>query len=157
MRLRIADDADLDTVVALRLAFMGEVRRRPDLGEHAALAEATRGFVATQHDAGTMRTWLAETADGTAVGITSVLLHAIPPLPEDLRPHSGYVINVWVAPDHRRRGIARALLDRCIAEVDELGIRRLFLFATTQGRPLYEAAGFAPDPIELQLPIPRTR
>jgi GNAT superfamily N-acetyltransferase len=56
----------------------------------------------------------------------------------------GVVGNMVVAERHRRRGIGRAILDRILADLRERGTRRLELYATADGRPLYAAAGFRP-------------
>lgn len=48
----------------------------------------------------------------------------------------------FVRPDWARRGIGRALLERCEAEARAHGFRRLELMATTPGERLYSAFGF---------------
>ena len=48
----------------------------------------------------------------------------------------------FVRPDWARRGIGRALLERCEAEARAHGFRRLELMATLPGERLYAAAGF---------------
>ena len=47
---------------------------------------------------------------------------------------------------HRRQGMASAVLDRLLAELDDRGIERIELHATPEGRPLYESRGFGPRP-----------
>ena len=152
MEIRIAGDDDLDALVALRLCFLAEVGDEPDLTADAELTRATAAFFATQMAAGTVRTWLAE-IEGALVGLVSVLVHAVPPMPEDPRTASGFVVNVWVDPAHRRRGIARALMVRAADDVDDLGLRRLALDTTDAGRPLCESLGYAPNPFELARPL----
>jgi GNAT superfamily N-acetyltransferase len=48
----------------------------------------------------------------------------------------------FVRPDWARRGIGRALLERCEAEARSQGFRRLELMATVPGERLYSAVGF---------------
>ena len=66
-------------------------------------------------------------------------------------------MNMYVGPAHRRRGIAQALLDEVIAAAPDLGLRGLFLHTTTEGRPVYEAAGFVDDPRVMLLPTDGSR
>jgi ribosomal protein S18 acetylase RimI-like enzyme len=40
----------------------------------------------------------------------------------------GYLYHLGVHPDFRRRGLATALVDRCLAELSRLGIRRCTIF-----------------------------
>ena len=60
----------------------------------------------------------------------------------------------FVHPDHARRGIARALLERCEAEAARTGFRELELMATLTGVRFYAAEGFAPGPT-VDVPIAR--
>jgi GNAT superfamily N-acetyltransferase len=54
----------------------------------------------------------------------------------------GVVGNMIVAEQHRRHGIGRAVLDAVMDDLRARGARRLELYATVDGRPLYERAGF---------------
>ena len=58
----------------------------------------------------------------------------------------GEIADVAVAPDARRRGIGRLLLERMTAEVVEAGARALYLEvreSNTAARALYQSLGFA--------------
>ncbi|KAI9041889.1 acyl-CoA N-acyltransferase [Aspergillus affinis] len=57
-----------------------------------------------------------------------------------LIPHV-HVDALFTHPDHQRKGVARALLQTCLREADELGIVT-FLEATQDGKPLYLKSGF---------------
>jgi GNAT superfamily N-acetyltransferase len=50
----------------------------------------------------------------------------------------------FVDPDHARRGIGRALLERCEAEARAQGFTRFELMGTLPGVPLYQALGYQP-------------
>ncbi|RMG40162.1 MAG: GNAT family N-acetyltransferase [Planctomycetota bacterium] len=57
----------------------------------------------------------------------------------------GAVQNVGIVPEHRRRGLGRALLLKCLAGFQESGIRRVTLEVTEQNRTaarLYASLGF---------------
>ncbi len=56
--------------------------------------------------------------------------------------HRGYVLNVFVEPEYRGRGLARALMELCVTEARSRGIRVVALHASDAGRPLYEKLGF---------------
>ncbi len=59
----------------------------------------------------------------------------------------------FVKPTWARRGIGRALIDRCEAEARAAGFRNMELMATLPGRRLYEVCGYAAgEPIEYPLP-----
>lgn len=153
MQIRLASSDDIPLVAELRRRFVAEVRGDPAIVDDVDFAEVTTAFVAEQHAAGTMRTWLAEVG-GRVIGLMSMLLRATTPQPADPRSLAGYVINVWVEPADRGRGVARAMLERCLADARAWGVRDVELIATDAGRPLYESLGFAEEPTALWLRLP---
>ena len=65
--------------------------------------------------------------------------------PHPLDPAGGaraYLLNVFVEPEYRRRGLARSLLELCVAEARRRNIRAVSLHASREGAPLYEQLGF---------------
>lgn len=150
MRIRETTADDLELVVGMRIAFLAD---RTDATHDlvAELGEPVRAFL-TEHDTWT---WVAEEDDGRCVAIATVVLNAVPPRPGELRTIEGYLINVYVVPDRRRQGLARAVLVEVLAAAAERGLRQVVLHATEDGRPLYEQLGFV-DPgtwMERKLPL----
>lgn len=130
------------------MAFLRE--EHDDLGTASFRAEVA-DFVDRATVADRWWSWLAETGDGIVVGGLSMLVQEVPPHPRDPRRLDGFVFNVWVAPERRRQGIGRRLVDACLEAARTDGLRRVALVATEDGRSLYEAAGFAADPDLLRL------
>ena len=65
---------------------------------------------------------------------------------------SGYIANVFVEPDFRHRGAARALTNAAIEWLRSVGCKVVKLQASRYGRPLYESIGFvATGEMELRL------
>jgi ribosomal protein S18 acetylase RimI-like enzyme len=65
--------------------------------------------------------------------------------PHTLHPvetERGYILNLFVEPDYRRRGLARSLIELCLEEGRRRDIAVLSLHASAEGRPLYESLGF---------------
>lgn len=63
---------------------------------------------------------------------------------------TGQVERMWVAPDVRRLGVGRRLLERLEAHARDCGIRRLRLVtnrALTEARALYHACGYVETPV----------
>jgi len=86
--------------------------------------------------------WIAED-EGRPVGSAGLLVLDWPPHPLDpAGEHRGYLLNVFVEPEFRRRGLARTLVDLFLAEARRRGIRVVTLHSSDPGRPLYEAFGF---------------
>ena len=52
------------------------------------------------------------------------------------------VVNVYTEPTHRRRGLARLLMDEVIQWARDMRVESLVLHAAPDGRPLYDQLGF---------------
>ncbi len=141
LQVRRLTPIDLELICAHRYSMFLEAGRDP-----AQLQQMTEHF----------RPWLQpRLADGryygfalmngselaAAIGLMSIEWPPHPSHPtQDLR---GYVLNVFVEPGYRRRGLASALMKLAEAEFAERGIGFAVLHATEVGKPVYEALGWA--------------
>ena len=141
MEIRTAELRDFGIVGELRSEFMAEHKGIALNAFPDRFHEATQRFIVRSHSDGTMVSWLAE-KEGDVIGLVSVVLQSVPPRPEDLRTVEGLVINMYVRQSERTQGTGGLLLQACVDSAAQYGIRRLNLHATTDGRPLYSAAGF---------------
>lgn len=81
-------------------------------------------------------TWVAREASGRVVGSTLGVL---------LTPEDGFVVDLTVAPDHRRRGLGAGLLSWQLAAMAEQGAVRVLLGVTAANASaveLYQRLGF---------------
>jgi 2-C-methyl-D-erythritol 4-phosphate cytidylyltransferase len=86
--------------------------------------------------------WIASD-DGRPIASAGLLILDWPPHPLDTSgDHRGYLLNVFVEPEYRKRGLAHALVDLCLAEARRRRIRVVALHTSDQARPIYEAFGF---------------
>jgi GNAT superfamily N-acetyltransferase len=58
---------------------------------------------------------------------------------------TGWIGALGVEPAARRRGVGAALTEACIAWLQERGAGTILLYATDQGRPVYEHLGFVAE------------
>jgi ribosomal protein S18 acetylase RimI-like enzyme len=141
--VREATVADLDTVVALRLALLREhgtnyiyKRLRADAPQRARRLFGSQ--LASAHEV----TYLAE-QDGEVVGILRCVESVGSPL---LYPDRyGYVSSVYVAPVARRRGVLKALLARAVRWCEERDLSEIRLHSTSDGdsaNAAWSALGF---------------
>ena len=81
--------------------------------------------------------------DERPVASAGLMLMDWPPGPFDpVGEIRGYILNVFVEPEYRGRGLATNVVEACMAESQRRGIRVITLHASNAGRPLYEALGF---------------
>ncbi|MDZ4763438.1 MAG: GNAT family N-acetyltransferase [Chloroflexota bacterium] len=90
--------------------------------------------------------WLAVARDEAGAeriigGAGLVFLDWIPGY-QSARPQRPYILNVYVQPDYRRRGIAPRLVNAILDHCKEEGWGYAWLHASEQGYPVYESMGF---------------
>jgi GNAT superfamily N-acetyltransferase len=127
-----------------------------------ALADSPDAFAATLADAQarTDATWQALLEKTVASPDHLPLVACVDGQPAGLawaRHEAGAVMvyQVWVAPEHRGRGIAQALLERLIGWARERGAARMELGVTAGDSPavrLYERLGFEANGAPVPMP-----
>jgi GNAT superfamily N-acetyltransferase len=114
------------------------------MAEECAMGQMRENFlswVRERLDDGRYVGWIAE-EDGRAVGGAALWIMDWPPMFLDPEPQRGYLLNFYVVPEARRRGVARELLALAVAEAKERRLGVVTLHASKYGRPLYEQFGF---------------
>ena len=155
--IRLAIPADAPVLARHRVEMFRDMGRLADERVADQVRAATEPELHTWLSAGTYVGWLALPADrpGEIAGGAGLQLRALLPRPSDdgrevVAGPEGYVMNVFVERQWRRRGVARLLMQHVLAYVRDNGIARCTLHASADGRPLYEALGFTPT-TELRL------
>jgi GNAT superfamily N-acetyltransferase len=110
-------------------------------------AASERFFRAAMED-GRYIAWFGEVDEALVAG-GGIQVGEIPPRPGPtgrmLRPGpQGLIVNVYVEPAWRGKGIAKALMDKMIRFSRLSGFSHLVLHASEAGRPIYESLGFEP-------------
>ena len=141
LETRIATIADAALISSHRRAMFEAMGR----GTPETLDTMTRSFepwLLPRLADGRYSGWI--TSDLSApIASAGLLILEWPPHPLD--PAGGtraYLLNVFVEPAWRGRGLARQLVKLCLAETRRRKIRIVSLHASDQGRPLYESLGF---------------
>ena len=92
---------------------------------------------------GSYRGWLLTTPDGEVVAGAGVQVRASIPRLEVLAGPEALVVDVFVEPYHRRRGLTRRLMVAILAWCRSAGIGRIVRHPTDTARLLYALLGFA--------------
>ncbi|MGD0732689.1 MAG: GNAT family N-acetyltransferase [Terracidiphilus sp.] len=141
LQTRTTTAADAALITAHRRAMFAAMGSGKD-SILDAMARHCEPWVARVIVEGKYSGWITED-DGRPVGSAGLLVLDWPPHPLDpAGEHRGYLLNVFVEPEYRRRGVARALVDLCLAEAHRRSIRVVTLHSSDAGRPLYETFGF---------------
>jgi len=142
-RLRPATIADADALVHHRVGMFTDMGVTMDV---AALEASFRSWLAALMPAGTYRAWLVEDDDGEIVAGGGITILPWPPGPGYKGDRLAFVYNVYVEAPHRRRGLARLIMDAIHAFCREAGITSVALNASRDGLPLYESMGYGVSP-----------
>ncbi|HXQ22618.1 MAG TPA: GNAT family N-acetyltransferase [Candidatus Acidoferrales bacterium] len=141
--VRAAIHADAAVIAHHRAAMFRDMGLIPD-DEVPAHETASRAYLAMALPSGEYLGWVVEVS-GEVVAGGGVLVRRM--LPRPGWPQGGeeaYVLNMYTEPAHRRRGLARALMETILAWCRARLITRVSLHASDDGRPLYESLGFLP-------------
>lgn len=118
-----------------------------EAGKHAADLVAMSPSFATwlrpRLEDGRYFGFIADSADGKPIAGVGLMVIDWPPHPShptDCR--RGYVLNLYVDPAFRGRGVARSLMEKSVQVFREQKIVYAVLHATDDGRPLYESSGW---------------
>jgi GNAT superfamily N-acetyltransferase len=97
-----------------------------------------------RYEAGELRWFLAYDAGRVIASAAGVLLDGYP---SDIciNRRVGYIAGVYVLPDWRHRGLARAVTVAALDWLWSIGCRLVRLHAADEARAIYEALGFVPS------------
>ena len=145
-RVRAATLDDVETLVRHRIGMFTDMGVPLDA---TTLDRTFRAWLADVMPAGTYRAWLIETGSGDVAAGGGITILPWPPGPRYMGTRLAFVYNVYTEPAHRRRGLARMLMDTIHLWCREAGITSIALNASEDGRPLYESLGYqvAPSPM----------
>ncbi|MDF2544820.1 MAG: hypothetical protein K0S47_4538 [Herbinix sp.] len=140
MEIRKATLSDLDSIVANRMEFIHSIHEDEFIIPEN-FAQDTYEYLKQHLVDDTISAWIAIEHD-VIVSIVIVCFYDLLPLISNLNGKTGYVLNVYTLPNHRRKGLATKVLTKIINESQERGVGKLYLNATEEGMPVYKKLGF---------------
>jgi GNAT superfamily N-acetyltransferase len=129
MEMRPMDFNEVRKVARLRVRILEELGGE----DPRPLLEATEDFLTRRLGSGGHFTSVAE-EEGRMVGIASLEVFERLPYPANLSVREGYVLNVYVEPASRRRGIAGALVRALVGAACRDCVGLLWPHASAHGR-----------------------
>jgi ribosomal protein S18 acetylase RimI-like enzyme len=142
-QIRAATPADAAVITHHRRRMFVDAGRQ-DNRILDVMAEHFKPWVEKRLGDGRYLGWLT-TEGGKVIAGAGLMVLDWPPHPLDPRQDKrGYMLNVYVEPEHRRKKLASELIDGVLAEARRQKIRVVALHSTDAGKPLYESNGFRP-------------
>ena len=141
----------LDLLVSTRVEVLRAANRLNDDVDMSGVERQSREYYAKALADGTHTAYLAFDGD-EFVGAGGVSYYRVMPTYHNPTGWKAYIMNMYVRPAYRRRGIATRMLDLLVKDARDRYIDCITLEATDAGRPLYAKYGFIPMEHEMELP-----
>ena len=147
--LRIATPEDIPFLVRHHGKMFEEIREKTgnpvDLSLLSTLENEYNNKLTREIPSGTCSAWVVDIGDWiVSSGAVSIVSYV--PVPHDLSSNIAFLHSVYTEKEYRHRHYARWITQAAAGYCRDRGIRRLYLFASDAGQPLYEKAGFVPVP-----------
>jgi GNAT superfamily N-acetyltransferase len=127
----------LDTFIEMRINQLREEGAKEDIDLVPALKDYYTKHIAD----GTFFSWIA-IADNVIIGTSGISIVEKPPYFGCPSGKIALLSSMFTAPEHRRKGIAKNLLSRVIADARANGCGTVQITASDMGVKLYTAFGF---------------
>ena len=138
MNYRIATIADLDKLTRLRMAM----RRELDADfQEEFLLPLTRDFFQRNISNGSHVVFVCED-EGRLIADAGLTLFEMMPTTSFPNGKVARLMNMYVVPEYRRKGIAKRLLEILAAYAREIDCARIMLNPSAAGKQLYLSFGF---------------
>ncbi|MGM9923823.1 MAG: GNAT family N-acetyltransferase [Bacillus sp. (in: firmicutes)] len=137
MHYRKATINDLPNLVELRKKQLIDEGMEPTIDIDSELAD----FFTNKLTDGTLIQWLVED-NKEIIACGAVIFYEFPPSYSNKTGKRAYIANMYTNEDYRGQGIATELLTRLVEEVTISGVSKIWLGASTMGRPVYKKFGF---------------
>ena len=137
--------SDVQELVRLRIGYLTADFGALDPEQEEALWRELPAYFELHLDHDLLAFVARDGEDGPIVCCAWLLLVTKPPSPRFPHGETGTLFNVYTVPEHRRRGLARKVMEVLIQAAREHRLDVLELNATDDGYPLYQSLGFEDD------------
>ena len=90
---------------------------------------------------GSLIEWIVEDNEET-IATGAIIFYDFPPSFTNMSGKRGYITNMFTKENYRGQGIATTLLTKLVDEARNVGVSKIWLGASTLGRPVYKKFGF---------------
>jgi GNAT superfamily N-acetyltransferase len=137
------DESDVEAIVHHRRAMFRDMGYA-DESTLEAMSARFRPWLRRKMEAGEYLAWFALAPDSSIASGLGLWLMDWPPHMVGAGERRGNILNVYTEPAHRRKGMARVLMQIALewCKVNQVDV--VILHASDEGRGLYESLGFEP-------------
>lgn len=113
---------------------MNEITSRQ---EEILVANATKEYLEEEISNDKFVSYIAK-FNGKIVSVSGLVVFKRPPYLENLKGMEAYILNMYTLPEYRGKKLAGRLLKKCIEDCKQRGVKRIWLHASEDGKPLYK-------------------
>ena len=137
MVLRVGAEQDIPAMCQIRKQQLIDEGIAPDSDIDSELHRYFTEKIAN----GSLVEWLVE-ENGRVIATAAIAFIEFPPSYNNPSGIRGYITNMYTAPDRRGEGIASMMLNKLTEEAKKRGVHRIWLSASSLGKPVYKRFGF---------------
>ena len=150
MDYRRATIVDLNELVRTRIEVLRAANKLDESVDMSDVERQSRDYYTKALTDGSHTAYLVYDGD-KFVGAGGVSYFRVMPTYHNPSGEKAYIMNMYTAPEYRRKGIAFKTLDLLVQDAKERNVKAISLEATDMGRPLYEKYGFVKMNDEMEL------
>ena len=150
MDYRRATIKDLDELVRTRIEVLRAANKLDERVDMSEVERQSKDYYEKALTDGSHTAYLVYDGD-KFVGAGGVSYFRVMPTYHNPSGEKAYIMNMYTAPEYRRKGIAFKTLDLLVRAAKERNVKAISLEATDMGRPLYEKYGFVKMNDEMEL------
>ncbi len=141
---------DIDELVKTRIIVLRAANKLSDDVDMSLVEKESYAYYKRALESGEHIAYLVFDND-KFIGAGGVSFYQVMPTYHNPSGKKAYIMNMYTAPEYRRRGIAIHILDLLVNDAREQGVSQIALEATNMGRPLYKKYGFVKMEDEMEL------
>ena len=140
---------DIDELVRTRIIVLRAANKLSDDEDMSVVEEESYAYYRRALESSEHIAYLVYD-NGKFIGAGGVSFYQVMPTYHNPTGKKAYIMNMYTAPEYRRKGIT---LDLLINDAKKQGVLQIALEATDMGRPLYERYGFVKMEDKMELKV----
>lgn len=149
MEIRKANQEDIKLIIENRMELVGSICKT---NVNAQFEKNTCEYLCRYMNTSNLICWLAMEKN-QIISIAMLCIYEVMPTPSNFLGKTGLLLNVFTHEDYRRKGLATELIKRTIADAKALGVGKITLHASPEGKYVYDKLGFTQLSMEMALKI----
>lgn len=145
-----ATKEDIDVLTWTRIEVLRAVNKLADDVDMAWIEKISRDYYTECFQNDSHAAYLVFNAN-RFVGCGGINFYSVMPTYHNPSGKRAYIMNIYVRPEYRRKGIAEKMVDLLVQEARNRNISQISLTATSMGQPVYEHYGFSLMKNEMEL------